>query len=99
MHVITAYAYDKRGRLIAKATNNYKRSHPLQAHFAKLAGQPERVYLHAEVAVLLRCNDKQPHSVYIERFYKNGQPALAAPCPICRAALKAYGVEKITYTT
>lgn len=48
--LIKATCYDKRGRKISDAFNDYKKSHPIQAHFAKLSGRVDAVYLHAEVA-------------------------------------------------
>ncbi len=97
-HKLTAYAYDKRGRLLAVANNNYVKSHPIQAHFAQLVGSPERKYLHAEIAVLLKCKTKRVYEVRVERFYKDGKPAPATPCPICQAALDAYGVQRVVTT-
>jgi deoxycytidylate deaminase len=97
-HTLTAYAYDKRGRLLASANNNYVKSHPLQAHFAELVGQPERKYLHAEIAVLLKCKTTKVHRVHVERFYKDGNPAPAMPCEVCKAAIKAFGVQLVTST-
>ncbi len=98
-HLVTATCYDKRGRILSKATNDYRKSHPIQAHFAKLSGNPEAVYLHAEIAALLRCSDdRPPHHIKIERYKKDGSPGLAKPCKACELALKAYGVKLITYT-
>lgn len=97
-HVVTAKVYDKRGTLIAQARNSYTKSHPLMAHFARLANQPERVFLHAEVAALLKCKENNAHSIVIERFKKDGTPGNAKPCPICERAIKAWGIQRITYT-
>lgn len=97
-HLITATAYDKRGRLLARATNNYRKTHPLQAHFASLAGEPERQYLHAELAVLLRCKDVVPHEIRVERYKRDGSPANAAPCPVCKLAIKQWGVQRVIFT-
>jgi tRNA(Arg) A34 adenosine deaminase TadA len=97
-HLVQASCYDKRGRLIATAENNYRKTHPLQAHFAELSGTPERKYLHAEILALLRCKGRVVHAMHVERYYKDGKPALAAPCPMCRAAIKAFGVVETTYT-
>lgn len=97
-HKVVAYCYDKRGRLISRASNSYKKTHPLQKHFANLVGRPEAEYLHAEIAALLRTNDRPIHHIHIERFDKQGNPALAKPCSICEAAIKAYGVKTVSYT-
>lgn len=97
-HTIVATAYDKRGRMLARAENHYRKTHPIQAHFARLAGQPERLSLHAEIACLLRCKDVVPYELHIERYKKDGSPALAAPCPICSIAIKQWGVQRVSYT-
>lgn len=98
-HVITATLYDKAGSVLAKATNNYTKSHPMQAKFAQQVGQPDRIFLHAELAALvkLKRNDR-PVRVVVERYMRNGQPANAKPCPVCEAALKHWGVSKVEYT-
>jgi hypothetical protein len=62
-HRIVARVYDRRGTLIAQATNSYEKTHPIQAHFAKLCGKPDSIYLHAEVAALLKCGLKRPYSM------------------------------------
>ncbi len=97
-HTVTASVYDRKGRLIATAQNNYSRSHPVQAHFAKLAGLPYKVYLHAEIAALLKCGDKIPYKIKVERFHKDGSAAMAAPCSICLLAIKAWKVKYIEHT-
>ena len=97
-HTVQATCYDKRGRKISVATNSYSVTHPLQAHFAKLAGLPEKEYLHAEIRALLRAKGRKVHSVYIERYLKDGSPALAQPCAACALALAAFGVLDVSYT-
>ena len=97
-HTITAHVYDKRGILLAVATNSYTKTHPLQKYFAEKVGHPHREFLHAEIAALLKCKDKEPHSIFISRFNNNGFPMLAKPCPICMEAIKAFGIVKIGYT-
>lgn len=97
-HLILAKALDKRGRLIASAHNNYTKSSPLMKHFAKLAGQPDRIFWHAECLAIARCGDKTPHTLIVERFDYEGKPALAKPCKVCTLAIKEYGVKKVRYT-
>lgn len=99
-HVITACIYDKRGRLLSKATNDYNRSHPVQASFARKAGMPARIYLHAEIAALVKLRkDDRPARINITRINKAGQLALAAPCPVCVAAIKHWGIDDIQFST
>lgn len=97
-HTLKAYCYDKRGRLIASANNSYNRTHPLQKHFAILAGKPEAIYLHAEIAAILRCGDRPIHKIRIERHTKDGKPARSKPCAICQLAIKVYNIKVIEHT-
>lgn len=96
---IRATCYDKKGNTISTAVNSYTKSHPLQAHFAELVGQPQRQYLHAEIAALLKAKTKKVSSIFVERYDSEGKPALAEPCKICYKALVAFGVKNIHYTS
>lgn len=98
-HVITARIYDKRGRLLTRAQNNYTHSHPLQASFARKAGQPARIYLHAEIAALvkLRKHDR-PWRMEVERIRKDGTKGSAHPCPVCMAAINHWGIEELEFS-
>lgn len=95
---ITAKTYDKRGRLIASAENNYRKTHPLMLHFASKVGMCEKIYLHAEVLALIRSGEREVDHMVIERYNSDGSPALAKPCPVCTEAIKAFGVKQIFYT-
>lgn len=95
---ITAFAYDKRGRLISVGTNSYIKTHPLQAKFAKRAGMPEKIFLHAEVAALLKAGKQEVHRLEVVRLNRKGEPLLAKPCASCRLVIKEYGVKEVTHT-
>ena len=95
---LTAKCYDRQGRLISQAGNSYHKTHPIQAHFAKMVGMDDRIYLHAEVAALLKCGVKKPHSIHIERRKRDGSLGTAKPCKICDAAIKHWGVKYVTFT-
>ena len=73
--------------------------HTLQAMYAKKAGKPDAVFLHAEIHAIIRCNDlNKAHRIFISRWAVNGDPKLAKPCPICESAIKAAGIKVIEYT-
>lgn len=95
---ILAKCYDKRGRLLSVATNSYRKTHPLQKHFAMLVGHEHKVYLHAEIRAILRAKDQQIYRMTIERYNKNGEPMLAKPCKICELAIKSFNICKVEYT-
>jgi len=76
----------RKGKVIGVGYNSYSKTHPEQARLARGVGQDERIYLHAEIAALLRCRAK-PDSLYIARVKRTGELGNAAPCPVCSAAI------------
>jgi deoxycytidylate deaminase len=57
--------------------------------------------LHAEMSALFSAK-KAPvkgAEAYVFRILKNGEYALAKPCPICENMLKLAGIKKVHYTT
>lgn len=98
-HLIKATIYDKKGNVLACAENNYNKTHPIQAKFARQVGKSDAIYLHAEIAALVKLKKHdRPFRVVVERYWKNGNPANAYPCPVCLAALKHWGIQKIEST-
>lgn len=95
---IKATAFDRKGNPIAKGENSYTKSHPLMLHFAEKVGLHQKIFLHAEVQALLRCGDKVPHRLLVERYNADGTPAMVRPCPVCQEAIKAFGVKLVQYT-
>lgn len=96
---IKATAYDKRGRILSIGCNEYHRSHPLFKHFAILAGESDhKIWKHAEFSACIAAGKKKIHTVFVERYYNNGMPANAEPCPICKVMLRAFGVSRVLYT-
>lgn len=96
---ISAIIYDRRGRVLSIGQNSYIKTHPLQAKHARKVGEPERVYLHAEIHALTRCADiTKAHRMFISRWDSQGRPMLAAPCAICCSAIEAAGIKHITHT-
>ena len=96
---ITAIIYDKRGRVLSVAKNDYLRSHPLQGFHAKKVGQEHRIYLHAEIHAIVKCKDiEKAHRIRVFRFYKDGSEALAKPCDVCMSAIKSTNIKVIEHT-
>ena len=95
---VVAHAYDKRGRLIACATNSYTKSHPLQAALAKKVGHPAQVFGHAEIICMLRCKDKPIHTLNVWRYTAEGALACAKPCPICHESIKIFCPKEVWYS-
>jgi len=96
--LITATALDKRGKKISSAQNNYFRTHPLQAKYAKHVGLDKKQSLHAEISCIIRAKGKEIHKIKIERYDASGNPKLSKPCPICEMAIKEAGIKFVEYT-
>ena len=97
---IVCSTFDKKGRHIATSRNDYKKSHPLMLHFAKIAGEScDKIWKHAELSACLESGNTEIHSVLVQRFDAFGKPKTAKPCKICQAMLKGFGVHIARYTT
>ena len=95
---ITATIYDKRGRILSSGKNSYVKTHPYQSRLAKEVGSPEKEFLHAEIAALIRCRGKA-HKIKIVRVDNDGKLKLAKPCPICELAIMRAKIKYIEYST
>lgn len=96
---IKATIFDKRGRVISSGENSYWKTHPYQYELAKENGKPEAIYLHAEIAALIKLKDwRRAHKILVERYDSKGNPVLAKPCKICQAALDKAGINIIEHT-
>lgn len=87
-----------KSKIVASATNLERKSHPIQARFAERVGLREKIYLHAEIATLVKCRE-ECDTIVVARVNPQGKLRMARPCPICELALKEAGISKIHYTT
>lgn len=94
---ITALAYDKRGKLLSVGHNSYTKTHSLQAHYGMRTGNPNKIYLHAELAALIKAR-QQVHKLVVFRYNADGSPALAKPCASCQLAIAEFGVKYVEFT-
>lgn len=98
-HRITAIIYDKRGNVLSVGNNSYVKTHPLQARYARTAGEPHKIYLHAEVSAITRCSNlDRAHKMVIFRYNEDGSPAMAAPCKICQQAIANTNIKIVEHT-
>jgi tRNA(Arg) A34 adenosine deaminase TadA len=68
-HEITAFIYDKRGRVLSIGKNSYIKTHPYQAKCAEEVGEGYKVFLHAEIDAINKCtNLDKAHRISIFRF-------------------------------
>ena len=95
---IKATSYDKRGKILSVGHNSYIKTHPKMYEYALKMNQPYKIFLHAEIAALIKIRNGEPFKIFIERYGKNGEPKLAAPCPICLEAIRQAGIQRIEYT-
>lgn len=66
---------------------------------ANAVGKPTSVYLHAEIAALVKCRDwGKIHRMSIFRFNSKGNPMLAKPCDICQHAINLAGIDNVEHT-
>ena len=98
-HNITAIIYDKRGNVLSIGKNSYVKTHPVQAAWAQRAGEPKKVFLHAEIDAIIKCRDlSKAHRIAVFRYTEEGSPANARPCCICAKAIRAAGIKIIEHT-
>ena len=96
---IRATIFDKRGRVISKGCNSYIKTHPLQEKMSKIVGNPKAIFLHAEIAALVKLKDwDKAHKILIERYDNEGNPKLAKPCEACSLAITNANIKIIEYT-
>lgn len=96
---IKAFLYDKKGRVLAVGENSYTKTHPIQVKLAHKHNLKEKIFLHAEIAALVKLkNWDNVYRIKIERYDKKGKPRNAKPCPICQDALDQAGVQIIEHT-
>lgn len=95
---IKATVYDKRGRILSIGYNSYIKTHPRMYELANQVNQPYKIFLHAEIAALVKIRSGIPYKILIERYSKDGSPKLAAPCLVCMEAIAQAGIQRIEYT-
>lgn len=96
---ITALIYDKRGRVLSIGQNSYVKTHPIQAQYAEQAGEPHKIYLHAEIDAIIKCQDiDRAHKLVLFRFHEDGSPAMAAPCKVCQEAIAKTPIKVVVHT-
>ena len=95
---IAAIVTDGRGNILSTGLNSYTKTHPFQAHYADKTNHKEHIYLHAEIAALIRNKSDGAAKIYVARIYRDGSLAYAKPCPICSMAIKDAGIEEVIFT-
>ena len=93
---VGAVLYNSKKRVIATAVNNDYKSHPRQAWWAHRVGLEEKIYLHAEMACLIRAREDADTIVVVRLGGHDGKSLRQArPCPICEPALRYAGIKHV----
>ena len=87
-----------KNKVVVTATNLETKSHPVQAKFAERVGLHQKIYLHAEIAALVKCRE-ECDTIVVARVNPQNKLRMARPCPICELALHEAGISKVHYTT
>lgn len=96
---VCAIVVDKRDRIISIAANSYEKTSPFMYKYAKQVGLRDKIYWHAECkAIHQLSNTNRAYKIYIARVTKSDKVGLAAPCPICAAAIKDAGISIVEFT-
>lgn len=90
---------NKRGRIVSESSNDYGCTHPQQHMWAKRAGRPEAIYLHSELACLLKDRKRQGVKMFVARVNASGEACYSAPCEICSLAIASYSNIKFVEFT
>ena len=91
-------------RIISSGCNSNVRTYPLQAKIdSKYFGEECNGKVHAETDALMpflkRGVRLSGATIYTYRELKNGDRAMARPCPRCMMLIKRAGIRNIVYTT
>lgn len=95
---VTAVAYDKSGRVISIGRNSYINTHPLQAKYAKKSGNPDAIYIHAELDAIIRARGRPIHRLFVSRYSNDGSFAMAKPCKACQLAIADNNIKHVEWT-
>ena len=99
-YTIIAKVYSKKGKLLATGINSYTKTHPLQYYYAEKVNLKEKLFLHAEIAAIIKTlkTGEKPFRIVVERYDKDGNLKLAKPCPVCMEAIKEANIKVIEYS-
>jgi tRNA(Arg) A34 adenosine deaminase TadA len=94
---IIAATLDSHNNIVAIGKNSFIKTHPLQFKYASKLKNPDSIYLHAEIAALIK-SKKKIESIIVMRMNGNGIIRLAKPCTICTLALLEAKIKLVYYS-
>lgn len=90
---------DKRGRILAEASNSYIKTSPKMLKASKAVGLDEKIYWHAECKAIYSLRNKsRAYRIMVARVDSSGLPVNSKPCCICMNLIKQMGIKTIEYT-
>ena len=96
---VGAVLYNSKRRVITTAVNNDYKSHPRQAWWAQRVGLSEKIYLHAEMACLIKAREDADTIVVVRLGGYDGKSLRQSrPCKICEPALRYAGIKHVYYS-
>ena len=96
---VGAVLYNSKRRVITTAVNNDYKSHPRQAWWAQRVGLDEKIYLHAEMACLIKAREAADTIVVVRLGGHDGKSLRQSrPCPVCEPALRYAGIKHVYYS-
>lgn len=99
-HNLTAVIYDKRGYVLSIGKNSMIKTHPKQKELSVKAGYPQKEFIHAEVAAILKCRDlTKAYRIRVTRVGRSGELLLAMPCNVCMPYIRESGIEVIEWSS
>lgn len=98
-HSLKAVIFDKKGNVLSIGENSYLKSHPYMKELSARHGMPYKIFLHAEIAAILKCRDlSKAYRILVTRVGRSGDLLLAKPCKICHPAIIAAGIKIIEHS-
>lgn len=82
----------KKGKILGVGFNQPEKTHP------KSPNPFKTIHCELDAIIGISKEDLQGASIYIYRQYKDGSPAMAAPCRDCRNLIKHVGIKKVFHT-
>ena len=97
-YYVGAITLDKKGNILSIGFNNYLKTHPYQKMLSEKHFKEDKVFLHAEISALIKCNST-PYALIVARIGKTESTfRIAKPCCICQAAIKLSSIKKVYFT-
>lgn len=96
---VTALVYDRTGRLLSTGRNSYVKTHPIMFKAGTAVNKPDSIFLHAEVAALVKLKDwSKAHRIDVIRYMKDGTLGNAKPCAICSRVIGQTAIKLINHS-